>query len=197
MRVPAWTTSDPELGRVSVAPLQTGPDGSELALVHSWVGSERARYWEMAGASPQELAERYRELERRGTHHAWLVRIGDQPVGLLHTFSPQDHPVGRCYPVQPGDLGIQLLLAPADPPRPGFTGRLAGVVTPWIFADPAVRRLVVEPDARDQRALARLTRTGFTLGPVVQLPGKQAVLAFLDRERFEDRQPVASTPSTA
>ncbi|MGY1717501.1 hypothetical protein ACI8AG_00430 [Blastococcus sp. SYSU DS0552] len=48
-----------------------------------------------------------------------------------------------------------------------------------------MRRVVVEPDAGNELALERVRRTGFELGPEVDLPQKRARLAFLHRETLE------------
>jgi penicillin amidase len=50
-----------------------------------------------------------------------------------------------------------------------------------VPADPQVRRIVVEPDARNDRAVARLLRLGFTLGPEIDKPEKRARPAFVGR----------------
>jgi hypothetical protein len=41
--------------------------------------------------------------------------------------------------------------------------------------------VVAEPDARNDRAIARFVRTGFELGPQVRLPDKPARMVFLER----------------
>ncbi|MGF1662658.1 MAG: GNAT family N-acetyltransferase [Kineosporiaceae bacterium] len=51
-----------------------------------------------------------------------------------------------------------------------------------VLAEQRVHRIVVEPDAGNDAAIARLRRTGFRLGPEVDLPHKRARLAFLTRE---------------
>jgi hypothetical protein len=66
------------------------------------------------------------------------------------------------------------------------------VLLTHLLADPGLRRIVVEPDARNEKAIARLLRTGFEPGPEVllpaidlpdvRLPAKRARLAFLRRE---------------
>jgi len=40
---------------------------------------------------------------------------------------------------------------------------------------------VAEPDARNDKAIARLVRAGFVPGPRIDLPDKRARLLFLDR----------------
>ncbi|GAB3880511.1 hypothetical protein GCM10027612_08230 [Microbispora bryophytorum subsp. camponoti] len=51
-----------------------------------------------------------------------------------------------------------------------------------MFSDPRRTRIVAEPDIRNDRMTTRLLRTGFTLGPEIDLPGKRARLLFLTRD---------------
>jgi hypothetical protein len=184
---PVTTTTGP-LGRITLAPLDVSAGSAELVVVHGWVGEPRARFWGMVGQSLEEVSATYRFLDSLDTHHGYLVRRDGRPVALLQTYQPEHDPVGECYDVQPGDLGMHLLQAPPEPgstPVPGYTERLGAVLAGALFADPAVQRLVVEPDTRNATAVGRLERSGFELGPEITLPGKTARLAFLPRRRFE------------
>ncbi|GAB4000816.1 hypothetical protein GCM10029992_34110 [Glycomyces albus] len=64
---------------------------------------------------------------------------------------------------------------------------MTAVLSEFVFKDPAHRRLIGEPDARNEQARARMRRIGFTLGPQIDLPHKRAQLAFLRREDWERR----------
>ena len=66
---------------------------------------------------------------------------------------------------------------------------MLGAVHEVLFADPAVTRIVAEPDVRNLRIFRRLLPLGYELGPVVQLPGKTARLVFLDREAYVEDEP--------
>ncbi|MFF5444856.1 GNAT family N-acetyltransferase [Streptomyces sp. NPDC012888] len=165
---------------------------SDSAVLHSWVAEERAVFWGMNGASRELVQEIYEDVDRRDTHHAFMVRLDDEPVALFQTYQPEEDRVSECYPVREGDVGVHLMLAPAaGAPRPGFSRTLIGALVRFTFRDPAVRRAVGEPDARNDKALALLTKIGFVPQgeillpevdlPEVYLPEKRAVLAFLDR----------------
>jgi penicillin amidase len=61
-------------------------------------------------------------------------------------------------------------------------------------------RLIAEPDARNAKAVTRLQRTGFTIGPEItftQHDGtpKTAQLAFLTRQSFLNRRPLPADPT--
>ncbi|GAA1688890.1 hypothetical protein GCM10009830_40600 [Glycomyces endophyticus] len=167
-------------GRVAIVPVRPAED---LDLIYGWVTEERATFWGMTGHSKDHVLEIYEYLDSLDTHHAFLVLRDREPIALFQTYEPAADPVGECYEVQPGDIGAHLLVASSrGQARPGFTGELMGVLALYLFADPAHLRIVVEPDARNMRAAARMRRTGFTLGPEIQLGEKRAQLAFIRRE---------------
>lgn len=167
-------------GQVSIVPVRPNED---LDLIYGWVTEERARFWGMTEHSREYVLEIYEYLDSLDTHHAFLLLRGSEPIALFQTYEPDADPVGEYYEVEPGDIGAHLLVAPSNgKAQAGFTGALMGVLAAYLFADPKHRRIVVEPDARNELAATRMRRSGFTLGPEIQLPEKRARLAFLRRE---------------
>ncbi|MEV0968382.1 GNAT family N-acetyltransferase [Microtetraspora glauca] len=169
-------------GTVRIIPLDPPAD---IDVIYEWVTQERARFWGMLDADRERVLEVYSFLDTLTTHHAYLVHRDDRPVALFQTYEPEFDPVGECYEVQPGDFGIHLMIGPvAGEPEPGFTGTLLSVFLGHVLAEPGRKRIVAEPDARNDKAIARLLRTGFVLGPEIDLPEKRARLVFLDRADF-------------
>ncbi|WP_329198524.1 MULTISPECIES: GNAT family N-acetyltransferase [unclassified Streptomyces] len=187
-RQPVFTRSVEGFGTVTLTPVDPAADS---ALIHSWVIEERAAFWGMAEASRELVQEIYEDVDRRTTHHAFLVRRDGEPVALFQTYDCAEDRISECYEVEPGDVGIHLMLGPAHgAPEHGFSAALVGVFTAYLFTDAGARRLVGEPDVRNGKVMAFLERSGFVLGreielpeidlPEVYLPAKRARLAFLD-----------------
>ncbi|MEW2075142.1 MULTISPECIES: GNAT family N-acetyltransferase [unclassified Streptomyces] len=178
-------------GTVRVLPLDPAADAP---LLHRWVSEERAVFWGMNGLTVQRVAEIYAHMDTLDTHHAYLVLKDGEPAALFQTYDPEADRVGECYPVEPGDIGVHLLLAPTGTgsPRPGWTAALVGVLTAYALLGLDRKRLVVDPDVANEKAVARFLKQGFTAGPAVvlpeidlpdvYLPEKKAQLAFLTRE---------------
>ncbi|MFF4233672.1 GNAT family N-acetyltransferase [Streptomyces sp. NPDC001820] len=172
-------------GTVRIVPLDPAAD---LDLIHRWVTEERARFWGMLGHSREQVHETYEYLDSLTTHHAFLAQRDGEPVALFQTYEPAADPVGDCYEVRSGDFGLHLLIGPADGAMErGFTGGLLKVLIAYALADPGHQRIVVEPDARNVKAIDRMVRAGFELGPEIDKPEKRARLAFLSRDRVERR----------
>ncbi|WP_217208773.1 GNAT family N-acetyltransferase [Streptomyces sp. AC550_RSS872] len=167
---------------------------ADAALVHGWVSQERASFWGMNGLTRDQVAGIYAHMDKLDTHHAFMVVRDAEPVALLQTYEPEADRVSECYDVRPGDIGIHLLLAPAGPQggRPGWTSALVSVAASYVFRTLGRQRVVVDPDVRNEKAIARFLKQGFTAGPTVVLPEvdlpdvyipeKKAQLAFLTRE---------------
>ncbi|MEU0599128.1 GNAT family N-acetyltransferase [Streptomyces sp. NPDC006393] len=178
-------------GTVRVLPLDPYADAG---TVHRWVSEERAAFWGMTGLTRSQAADVYAHMDTLDTHHAFLVVKDGIPAALLQTYEPEADRVSECYPVRPGDIGVHLLLAPAgaDGHRPGWTAALLRAVLTHLLLGLDRRRIVVDPDVRNDKAIARFLRQGFERGPVVvlpeidlpdvYLPEKRAQLAFLSRE---------------
>lgn len=172
-------------GAVRIVPLDPAADAD---LVHGWVTDERARYWGMVDHTRDQVREIYAYVDSLTTHHAFLACRDGEPVALFQTYDPAADPVAECYDVEPGDFGVHLLIAPADgAAERDFTGSLLIALVGHAFSDPATLRVVAEPDIRNDKAVARLVRAGFVLGPEIDKPEKRARLAFLSRTTVEGR----------
>ncbi|MFF7194218.1 GNAT family N-acetyltransferase [Streptomyces sp. NPDC008079] len=174
----------PPAGFGTVRFVPVDPD-RDIGLIHAWVTQERGRFWGMGDATRDQVREIYAFLDSLDTHHAYLVRRDDRPVALFQTYQPEADPIGDFYERLPGDVGVHVFVGPIDPGaerEPDYTRHLLTALLAHVFADPACRRIVAEPDARNTRAIDRLLSTGFTLGPCVELPDKPAQFVFLTRD---------------
>lgn len=177
---------DPDLGALALTPVR--PD-RHAELLHGWVTLPRNRFWGMGAHTRDEVREVYAFLAGLDTHHAYLIMLDDEPVGLFQTYRPEADPVGERYPVRPGDVGMHLLLNPPRRYARGLTSAVVPALLRFLLRDPAARRVVVEPDVRNEAALRRLRIEGFEFADEIDLPEKRAQLAFLTRERFEAAAP--------
>ena len=164
----------------------------DAPLLHSWVVEDRARFWMMQDHTVEQVREVYTWLDEQPTHHVWWVRRGAQVAALLQDYDPAAEEVGEHYDVRPGDLGLHLMLAPPTRPEPGFGTAVARFAVASAFADPAVQRLVMEPDDRNAKMLALVQRVGFEIGPLLQLSTKPARLVLLPRAAYEAQAQPAS-----
>lgn len=175
-----------DAGQISVDVLD--PD-RDLDTLQEWVSRAGTEFWGLGELTRTELRDLYSYVDSLASHHAFLMRWDGQPVVLLQTYCPDRDPVGEAYPVRPGDVGLHFLLGDRGARRVPLWPVLSAVLHAFIFDNPSVERVVVEPDVRNAAALQRIQRLGFDLAEVVTVGDKTARLAFLTRT---DAQMLAS-----
>lgn len=168
--------------RATLEPLDLDRD---VALLHAWVTHPRSVYWEMQDATLDDVATEYGRIVADPHHQAWLGRVDGEPAFLAETYDPAHSPLAGLPEIADGDLGMHVLVAPTDTPVPGFTRLVFRAVMEHCFADPAVRRVVVEPDVRNARIAELNAAFGFAVARVVELGSKTAALSFCTRAAFD------------
>jgi hypothetical protein len=164
----------------------------DIAVVHAWVTQPYAHYWGMQSLDCDAVARAYRTITSPARSSAHLGSHRGEPAFLVECYHPQDDIVGRFYRAEASDRGMHVLVAPAERPLPGFTRAVFFFVMDFLFSDPEARRVVVEPDARNEKIRALNRLAGFT--EVTQLslpatetnPAKAAVLSFCTREAYAE-----------
>ncbi|MET9511522.1 GNAT family N-acetyltransferase [Streptomyces flavidovirens] len=159
---------------------------ADAELLHSWVTHPKAAYWMMQDASLPDVEREYMAITAAEHHHAFIGEYEGRPAFLMERYDPAHVELVGLYDAQPGDVGMHFLVAPTDTPVHGFTRAVITAVMETLFADPATRRVVVEPDVRNT-AVHRLNEAvGFEIAQKIAKPEKDAYLSFCTREQFEE-----------
>lgn len=170
-------------GEFSLRPLIAEQD---VALLHRWVSNERARFWGMQNETVEGVAAFYQQ--QIDSPHSWpyIGLFNGEAAFLLESYDPQHDELARHYPVQKGDRGMHFLIAPASGPRiHGFSHAVLTTILSFLFADPSVQRVVVEPDVQNDKIHPLNRAMGFAYQHTITLPTKTAWLAFCQREDFQ------------
>ena len=189
MTVPVFSERMPGYGTFGLRPLRI-PD--DIPTIHDWVHRDYARFWGLVGASVAEVEETYRAITARPHVEAFLGFHEGSPAFLVETYLPAEDPIAAHYDARPSDRGMHVLVAPATTPIAGFGFCVFTVVMDFVFDDPSVERVVVEPDVRNEKIHALNRRAGFEYQRLVELPAspgapaKTAHLAFCTRDRYDD-----------
>ncbi|MEU1021126.1 MULTISPECIES: GNAT family N-acetyltransferase [unclassified Streptomyces] len=158
---------------------------SDAELLHGWVTHPKASFWMMQDASLPDVEREYMAIAAAEHHDAFLGLHKGVPSFLMERYDPRYVELVGLYEPLPGDVGMHFLTAPSDVRIPGFTRGVITAVMRELFADPATRRVVVEPDVRNTAVHALNETVGFRPEAVIQKPEKEALLSFCTREQFE------------
>ena len=158
----------------------------DAELLHSWVTHPKAAFWMMQNARLEDVERAYMEIAADEHHHA-LLGLDERgaPAFLMERYDPAHRELTGLYDPEPGDVGMHFLTPPTDRPVHGFTRAVITAVMEHLFEDPAVRRVVVEPDVANTAVHALNAAVGFVPEREIQKPEKKALLSFCTREQFE------------
>ncbi|MGW1910746.1 GNAT family N-acetyltransferase [Streptomyces sp. NPDC002076] len=170
----------------AVDPLKDGE------LLHSWVTHPKASFWMMRDAKLEDVERAYMEIAADEHHHALLGLRAGKPVFLMEKYDPARRELAGLYEARPGDIGMHFLTPATDTPVHGFTRSVITAVLAHLFEDPAVQRIVVEPDVRNKAVHALNAAVGFVAEREIQKPEKEALLSFCTREQFAAATGVAA-----
>jgi len=159
------------------------PD-ADAALLHRWVTHPKAVFWMMQDADLAAVVAEYRRIAAHPHHDAFIGLHRGEPAFLAERYDPRHVELVGLYEPEDGDVGMHFLTAPTDTPVHGFTRAVITTVMAWLFADPAVHRVVVEPDVRNTAVHALNEAVGFTVVGPVRKPEKTALLSTCTREQF-------------
>ncbi|WP_169949126.1 GNAT family N-acetyltransferase [Microbispora sp. H11081] len=173
--------TDERVGELAVRRLDPEADA---ATVHAWVTHPRAVFWMMLDADVADVEKEYREIVGHPHRDAFLGLVNGSPAFLAERYDPARVELAGLYEAEDGDVGMHFLCAPAATPVHGFSTAVITTVMAFLFADPATRRVVVEPDVRNTAVHALNAAVGFEVAGTVAKPEKDALLSVCTRERF-------------
>lgn len=154
-------------------------------IAHRWLTRDHARFWGMQSLSHAQIDGYFRDLDASPDFAAFIGMHDGAPAFLVERYAPAAEAIGAHYDVQPGDVGMHILVAPPERRIHGFTWAVFREVMAFLFADPTVARVVVEPDVANAGIHPLNKRAGFVYHRQVDLPGKRAWFASCSREDFE------------
>ncbi len=174
-----YERATPLAGKFSVRAFDLEKD---LATIHRWVNLPYAQYWGLLDSSPEKVRATYQEILESGTR----VFIGESEGKQKFLMEQYDciRELDGHYEGESGDTGMHILVGPPDEKIPGYTWAVFSTVMDFLFSDPNVKRVVVEPDVRNEKIHVLNKKAGFKYLKQIVLPHKTAWLAVCEREDF-------------
>lgn len=135
----------------------------DAGALQQWLAHPHAAFWGMGDLGVDEVRDYLAAMAADPRQDAWLGAVDGTPTFFAETYDPAHVLLRGIHEAIPGDLGMHVLVAPpTDRPRHGLTDAIFAAVMAWCFDELGARRVVVEPDARNDRIRRKNLRAGFT-----------------------------------
>ena len=151
--------------RVAIRPLDVDRD---TARVHEWLSHPRAHYWMMTDLDEAGVRAYLEGIRDSAEEAGWVGSVDGTDCFYVETYIPDSLIPQNVLATGPGDIGMHLLVAPpAGRAMHGLTDRIMAEVIDFCLrpADQGGRggrRVVVEPDARNDAIIERNRAAGFS-----------------------------------
>lgn len=151
--------------RVAIRPLDVDRD---TARVHEWLSHPRAHYWMMTDLDEAGVRAYLEGIRDSAEEAGWVGSVDGTDCFYVETYIPDSLIPQNVLATGPGDIGMHLLVAPPDgPAMHGLTDRIMAEVIDFCLrpADQGGRggrRVVVEPDARNDAIIEKNRAAGFS-----------------------------------
>lgn len=194
-----WTAPPSPVGLVSLTRVDPATDSP---VVHAWLADPASAFWQMTHLTLPDVHDYLAGVTADPHQNAWLGRVDGVPTFLVETYDPACVLLTDVPGVEPGDVGMHLLVAPlgavpgavpgagraAGPgtaPVHGLTSAVMSATVRFVFERLGATRVVVEPDVTNTRIAAKNAAAGFRVLREIALPGKRAHLAVCTRADFD------------
>ena len=153
-------------------------------IIHQWVTKDYAQFWGMLDYSVAQVKSFYRSLESKTDENVVMGLVNGKPSFLLEYYSAKSHPISQHYACKENDKGLHILLAPTDNPIKDFSYQVMRFVMDFLFSEPEVVQVVVEPDRKNAKIHRLNRRVGINHLMPIELGEKKAYLGIVTREQF-------------
>ncbi|GGD04711.1 rhizobactin siderophore biosynthesis protein RhbD [Thalassobacillus devorans] len=117
----------------------------------------------------------------------YIGEIDGHPMSYWEAYWVKEDVVEKCYEAEPFDQGIHLLIGDPQYLGRGYALPLLRAMVGFQFKRPETKKVVAEPDIRNEKMIHVFEKCGFEAVHPIELPDKTGLLMFCHRETFEKR----------
>lgn len=154
----------------------------DLPLLHDWLNRPHWIEWWGDPPSFKEVRAKYLpRLDDPSAARPFLAFLGDEPMGYIQRYDA--HANADWWPDEPGPgvVGIDQSLADGDRLGQGLGTAMVRQFCEWIFEDPAVTEIRLDPRPDNLRAIRCYEKVGFRSRGEITTPDGAAVWMVLER----------------
>lgn len=159
----------------------------DLGRLHTWLNSEHVLpYWNQDDPLPQ-VRDTIAERAANDDQTLYIGSLDHVPMSYWESYWPVADGLGEYYDAEPTDRGFHILIGPTEYLGKGYAVPLMTAMTTFLFQHPETRRVVVEPDSRNDAVIHALEQCGFEPQDEIEFPDKTGQLMFCWRDTFEEQ----------
>lgn len=158
----------------------------DLDRIHRWMHQEHViPFWQLN--LPLDKFQAHLRQELAGHQQLYIGLLDDTPISYWETYRVAEDRLGRYYQADSDDYGVHLLIGETAYLGKGYALPLLRAITYHLFQQTCCGKVVAEPDIRNQKMIHIFEKCTYQRQQKLQLPEKEALLLFCQRENFMRR----------
>jgi aminoglycoside 6'-N-acetyltransferase-1b/aminoglycoside 6'-N-acetyltransferase-2 len=155
---------------------------ADLSALHTWLNRPHVVEWWKGEPSLDEVRAKYLTRIAAGPVRPYIAHVGSEPIGYIQSYAAIESDGGWWTGYSDrGVLGIDLFIAEHGRLGQGLGTAMVSQFASFLFNDPVISRIQVDPHPDNLRAIRCYEKAGFHAQRVVSTPHGSALLMILDR----------------
>nr|WP_209121411.1 GNAT family N-acetyltransferase [Alkalihalobacillus sp. BA299] len=159
----------------------------DLERLHYWHHQDHViPFWKQNFPLPEYKAHLEKLLQDQ--HQTlYIGHINGEPMSYWECYWAKDDIIADYYDVRLEDQGIHLLFGPQKFLGKGLALPLLRAIVAFRFQHESTKKIVAEPDIRNDKMIHIFKKCGFEPQKEIDLPDKRGLLMFCERTTFFKR----------
>ncbi|MBD1380562.1 GNAT family N-acetyltransferase [Metabacillus arenae] len=159
----------------------------DFPRLYQWMHKEHViPYWNLN--IPEKAYQAHLKKALDDQHQTlYIGYIDDKPMSYWEAYWVQEDVIENYYPFDTYDQGIHLLIGEEEFLGKGMALPLLRAMVQFQFLNQKTRKIVAEPDIRNEKMVHVFKKCGFEPVKPIQLPDKTGLLMYCQRQLFESR----------
>ncbi|WP_347550073.1 GNAT family N-acetyltransferase [Pseudalkalibacillus hwajinpoensis] len=157
----------------------------DIEVIHKWMNEEHVHpFWHLN--LPIEPFRNHLRKALNDPHHTlYLGLVNNIPISYWEAYWVKGDITEEMYESIPYDQGIHLLIGEKNYLGKGLSLPLLHAMVAFQFEEKRTKRIIAEPDIRNEKMIHVFEKCGFASIKPIELPDKTGLLMICDRDQFE------------
>ncbi|MGG3890728.1 GNAT family N-acetyltransferase [Metabacillus fastidiosus] len=157
----------------------------DIERLHRWHHQEHVKpFWNL-NISFEHYQRHLKKMLKDSHQTLYIGHLDDVPMSYWETYWVNEDIVGKHYEYEEADQGIHLLIGAEEYLGKGYALPMLKAIVSFQFQQKQTKKVIAEPDIRNDKMIHIFKKCGFKPVKTIDLPDKQGLLMFCEREEFE------------
>lgn len=149
---------------------------SDFDLLCKWLDKPHVKEWWTDGLTHEEIKSKYKERIGDTTVLSFIINFHEKPIGFIQYYYANKVGEGWWPNETEGTVGIDQYIGEENYINQGYGTKLIRAFIHQLFSNPAIKKIIVDVDPNNHRAIRCYEKSGFKFVKELNTPDGMAYL---------------------